>query len=287
MTVNSENTWNTKKHQAIWNLGVSELPIHPTHQPNWRWVIYFGPSRIRALWPAWPCMVFALIKMFLQCKAFPVGSWGSAGEEVERLGMLVQVTNINRSWSKINGVTTTVNYYYQVIKRCQNSCCTGEEREGSKTKALNPPPLVLSRGQLQQVGKTDSAGIEIPWLDMASTSSTSVHALKKRCLQIKPGSGLYTAMEFHTLTIVNIILSNKWIVSRKFMYNVWVANTLLLFSLHRLVKVHLVQKSSSAVLKPVMCKYPTTVNNNIHFVAKALLFNVTPYGRKSCEKWPQ
>ena len=78
-----------------------------------------------------------------------------------------------------------------------------------KTKALNPPPLVLSQGQLQQVGKTDSAGTEIPWLDMASTSNTSVHALKKCCLQIKPGSGLYTAMEFHTLTIVNIILSNE------------------------------------------------------------------------------
>ena len=63
-----------KKHQAIWKLGVGELPIHPTHQPNWRWVICFTPNRIRTLWPAWPWMVLALFKMFLQCKAFPVGS---------------------------------------------------------------------------------------------------------------------------------------------------------------------------------------------------------------------
>ena len=67
------------------------------------------------------------------------------------------------------------------------------------TKALNPPPPIPSRVQLQQAGKTDSAGTEIPGLDMATTSSTSVHALEKRRLQIKPGSGLYTAMEFQSL----------------------------------------------------------------------------------------
>ena len=47
------------------------------------------------------------------------------------------------------------------------------------TKALNPPPPVPSQGKLQQAGKTDSAGTEIPRLDMAATSSTPVHTLKK------------------------------------------------------------------------------------------------------------
>ena len=38
-----------KKHRAIWKLQVGEPPIRPTHQPNWRWVIYFAPSGIRTL----------------------------------------------------------------------------------------------------------------------------------------------------------------------------------------------------------------------------------------------
>ena len=59
-----------------------------------------------------------------------------------------------------------------------------------RTKALNPPMPVPSRGQLQQAGKTDSAGIEITGLDMATTSRTSVHALKKRRLQIEHGYGI-------------------------------------------------------------------------------------------------
>ena len=46
----------------------------------------------------------------------------------------------------------------------------------------------------KQAGRTDPAGIEIPGFDMATTSITSVHALKKHRLQIKPGSGLYTAI---------------------------------------------------------------------------------------------
>ena len=50
------------------------------------------------------------------------------------------------------------------------------EREVPVTKALNPP----CSGQLQQAGKTDSAGIEIPEFDTATTSSTSVHALLKK-----------------------------------------------------------------------------------------------------------
>ena len=47
------------------------------------------------------------------------------------------------------------------------------EREVPVTKALNPP----CSGQLQQAGKTDSAGIEIPEFDTATTSSPSVHAV--------------------------------------------------------------------------------------------------------------
>ena len=70
------------------------------------------------------------------------------------------------------------------------------------TKALNPPPPVPSREQLQQVWKIVSAGIEVPGLDTATTSSTSVHALKKGHLQIKSGSGLYMAMEFHTCILI-------------------------------------------------------------------------------------
>ena len=54
------------------------------------------------------------------------------------------------------------------------------------TKSLNTlPRLVSSRGQLQQAGKTDSAGIKIPSLDMATTSSTSLHALKGEDTQEK------------------------------------------------------------------------------------------------------
>ena len=77
-----------KKHQAIRNLGVDEPPIHPTHQPNRRWVICFAPNRIRTLWPAWPCTVLALFKMLLQCKAFqwaPVkGSTGKKWKDLAR-----------------------------------------------------------------------------------------------------------------------------------------------------------------------------------------------------------
>ena len=36
---------------------------------------------------------------------------------------LVQVTNSNRSWSEINGVTTTVIYYRQVIPKCRDTSC--------------------------------------------------------------------------------------------------------------------------------------------------------------------
>ena len=89
---------------------------------------------------------------------------------MERLVTLVQVSNANRTWSDINGVITTANYYCQVIP--------AQERGYHGTKALNPPPPVLSLGQLLQAVKTDSAGNEIPGFDTATTSGTSVHALK-------------------------------------------------------------------------------------------------------------
>ena len=46
--------------------------------------------------------------------------------------------------------------------------------------------------------ETDSAGTEIPRLDTATTSTTSVHVLEKCRLQSKPGGEFYTAMEFHS-----------------------------------------------------------------------------------------
>ena len=97
--------------------------------------------------------------------------------------------------------------YFQVIPRCQDSCFTGEGGfPGPKCSTHYRPSQV---GQLQQAEKTDSAGIKIPGLDMATTSSTSVHALKKRRLQIKPGSGLYTAMEFHSDSSLMLSTSTK------------------------------------------------------------------------------
>ena len=81
-------------------------------------------------------------------------------------------------------------WYFDLKSYYVTMCCT-ENKYASML--LQPVP---SRGQLQQVRGNDSAGIEIPGLDTATTS-TSVHALKKHRLQIKPGSGLYTAMELH------------------------------------------------------------------------------------------
>ena len=63
------------------------------------------------------------------------------------------------------------NYYCQVILDVKTVAAL--EREGSQDyKALNPPQPIPSRGQLQQAGKTDSAGIEIPGLDMTTPSRT-------------------------------------------------------------------------------------------------------------------
>ena len=58
------------------------------------------------------------------------------------------------------------------------SCCTGEgEFPRPKRSSTHHRPSQVD-GQLQQAGNTNSAGIEIPGLDMATTSSTFVHALK-------------------------------------------------------------------------------------------------------------
>ena len=76
------------------------------------------------------------------------------------------------------------------------SCCTGEgefprpkrssaRRLGTGGGGLMRPKRSSTHhrpsqvgGQLQQAGNTNSAGIEIPGFDMATTSSTFVHALK-------------------------------------------------------------------------------------------------------------
>ena len=78
-------------------------------------------------------------------------------------------------------------------------------------KAPNPPPPVQSLGQLQQAWKTNSSAIEIPGLDTATSPSTSVHALKKSRLQIKPGSGGYGI----SFSLINLktYWENKWLNS--------------------------------------------------------------------------
>ena len=64
--------------------------------------------------------------------------------------------------------------------------------------------------ETKQAGRTDPAGIEIPGFDMATTSITSVHALKRHCcLQIKAGSGLYTAIN-------NFSFQKKWKMKQNF-----------------------------------------------------------------------
>ena len=70
------------------------------------------------------------------------------------------------------------------------------------TKALNPPPPVLSLGYLQQAEKTDSAGIEIPGLDTATTSSTFVHALKTASFANQARNGVIDGYEISLLTII-------------------------------------------------------------------------------------
>ena len=168
------------KEFPIWKLGVSEHPIHPTHQPNWRWVIYFTRSRIRTLRAAWPCTVLALFKMFLQCKAFPVGHVPvkeSTGEQLGRIGTLVQVTNTNRFLSEINWINTTRNYYFQLIPKCRDSCCATERGlSGPKRSTHHRPSQV---GPVARSRKDWFSRNWNTWLGAATTSRTSVHARKK------------------------------------------------------------------------------------------------------------
>ena len=113
-----------------------------------------------------------------------------AGEEVGRFGTLFYVIITNRSWSEIMGLCLLLSdsYMFRQLLHWRGRV--------PGTKALNRPLPVPSRGQLQQVWKIVPAGIEVPGLDTATTSSSSVHALKKRRLEIKSGSGLYTARNF-------------------------------------------------------------------------------------------
>ena len=101
--------------------------IHPTHQRNWRWVIYFAPNRVRTLWPAWPCTVLALFKVFQQCKAFPSGLLlkdllGKKWKGLARWFKSPIPTDPSLKW----GNCYHYNHYCQVIPLCQDSCCTGE-----------------------------------------------------------------------------------------------------------------------------------------------------------------
>ena len=106
-----------KKHQAIWKFRVGEPPIHPTRQPNWRWIIYFAPNRVRNLWPTWSWTVLALFKMFLQCKAFPVGSGSNGGRSGKawHVGSSHQYQQV-LVWNRITTTitTTTVKWFLDV-----------------------------------------------------------------------------------------------------------------------------------------------------------------------------
>ena len=80
----------------------------------------------------------------------------SAREEVGRLGVLIYVTITNRSWSEIWGLLLLLSDPYKLRQLLHwRGRVLG-------TKGLNPPPPVPSRGQLQQVSKIVSAGIEVP-----------------------------------------------------------------------------------------------------------------------------
>ena len=87
--------------------------------------------------------------------------------------------------------------YCQVIPRCQDRCWTGE--------GGFPGPEPSNHYRPSQVGADEAS-----WLDRFSRNWNtwawysynikhlcSIHTLKKSCLQIKPGSSLYMAMEFH------------------------------------------------------------------------------------------
>ena len=74
------------------------------------------------------------------------------------------------------------------------------------TKALKPPPPIPSRDSCSKLERLIQQEFEIPGLDTATTSGTSVHALKKSRLKMKPGRVLYIVMEFHLVAYFQINL---------------------------------------------------------------------------------
>ena len=86
-----------------------------------------------------------------------------------------------------------------MIPRCQDSCYTGEGwfPEPKRSTHHRPSQVRSSYTKLERLIQQE---LKYLGYDMATTSSTSVYALKKRRLQIKPGSALYTAIEFHHFT---------------------------------------------------------------------------------------
>ena len=110
-----------KKHQVIWSW---ELPKHPSHQPN-------GDSlctnRIRALvttltmfgvctlqdFPAAQGLPSELLFYGLLCKMWKDLAWWFKSQ---------MPTDSHLKWGKY----CNCNYNYQVIRRCEDSCCTGE-----------------------------------------------------------------------------------------------------------------------------------------------------------------
>ena len=127
---------------------------------------------------------------------------------MERLGTLVQITN--RSWSEINGLTTTVNYYCRVIPGCQDSCCTGEgglpvpKRSTHHCQSHVPGSCSKLEKLIQQ---------ELKYLGLICLqhqAPLSKHALKKHPLQIKLGSGLYNGRHLSVCCGILAITTCSW-----------------------------------------------------------------------------
>ena len=101
---------------------------------------------------------------------------GATGEEVERLGTLVQVTNTNRSWSEM-GNYNYYNYYCRVTPICQDSCCTGEGGFLGP-KCSNPPTPIPSWEQCSKLERLIQQELKYLGLIWLQHLSISVHALK-------------------------------------------------------------------------------------------------------------
>ena len=174
------------------------VTAHTSHQPtHWRWVIYFPqvgsgpcdqPDHVRCLHSSW-----------CSCSARP-SQWapvkGSTEEEVERLGTLVQVTNITTDPGLKWGNYYHYNYYCQVIPRCQDSCCTGEEGFPGP-KRSNHHCLSQVGGSCSRLERLIQQKLKYLGLIWVQHQIPLYTPFKKRRLKINPGSGLYTAMEFH------------------------------------------------------------------------------------------